>query len=456
MPTKNAGAIDKSNSVDAHQVSKEKRDEQVSAVPPTTQTQKPAVHPIPGMPMQIPFHQPQLPVQFGGPNTQLQSQGMVNTSLPLPMPMPIPMGNPSQVQQQVFVQGLQPHLMQAQGIMHQGQTMNFSSQMSTQLPPQLGNMGINITPQFPQQHPGKFGGQRKTVKITHPDTHEELRLDKRAEYTDSGSSGPRPHPNAPPQSQPLPSFPPGHPMNYYPNSIFFSGPNSLPLTSTQITPSSQAQRFYNQVSQGPPTLSFMNPSSVNSFSVNKAGGPVHGNTESSSSEHARDHHNVASSAPSASVQVTVKPAANLRAEKGAEPSVLLSSIPVEKGSVRISRPLAETSSLHTPRDSENMSESSLQQPKPALMPLPGKVSDSADNITTNSFSASSSRVVEHPKSVASSTTEGAKLEVSNRSDSNKDEQKKDEQKKPGKKGHSLPKSQVVLLSFLYFFFFSKS
>lgn len=241
---KDAGVPDQSNAGEAHPVYKSKRGTQVSAAPPVPQTQKPAIHPISGMPMQMPFHQPQVPVQFGGPNPQIQSQPMSGTSLPLPMPMPLPMGNPP-MQQPMFISGLQPHHMQSQGIIHQGQNFNFSSLMGHQLPPQLGNMGINMTPQFPQQQAGKYIGSRKTVKITHPETHEELRLD--------GSPGPRSHPIVPPQSQPIPSFPPNHQMNFHTNSynatsIYFPAVSSVPMNSSQVPPTSQPPRFYNQVS----------------------------------------------------------------------------------------------------------------------------------------------------------------------------------------------------------------
>lgn len=237
LPKKDAGTRDQTNAGETQQMSKSKRDAQVSAAPPVPQTQKPAVHPIPGMPMQLPFHQPQIPVQFGGPTPQIQSQAMSGTSLPLPMQMPLPIGN-SPMQQAMFISGLQPHPMQSQGMMHQGQNFNFSPQMGHQLP-QMGNMGINMTPQFPQQQAGKYNASRKTVKITHPETHEELRLD--------GSPGPRSHPNVPPQSQPI-----NHPMNYYPNynapNIYFPPGSSVPMNSTQVPPTSQPPRFYSQVS----------------------------------------------------------------------------------------------------------------------------------------------------------------------------------------------------------------
>lgn len=237
---------DQPNTGEAQPVSQSKRDVQVSAAPFATQTQKPSVHPMSGMSMQMQFNQPQVPVQFGVPKLQIQSQATPTTSLPIPIQMgmsiPLPMGNPP-----MFVSGLRPpHMMQSQGLMHQGQNLNYSSQMGHQMPPQLGSIGINRAPQCPPQQAAKFTASRKTVKITHPVTHEELRLD--------GSVGPRFHPNVPPPSQPIPSFPPNQPMSYYATSynsgsLYFPPPSSLPPNSAQILPSSQSPRFFNQVSQ---------------------------------------------------------------------------------------------------------------------------------------------------------------------------------------------------------------
>ncbi|CAA2956159.1 eukaryotic translation initiation factor 4G [Olea europaea subsp. europaea] len=239
---------DQPNTGEAQPVSQSKRDVQVSAAPFATQTQKPSVHPMSGMSMQMQFNQPQVPVQFGVPKLQIQSQATPTTSLPIPIQMgmsiPLPMGNPP-----MFVSGLRPpHMMQSQGLMHQGQNLNYSSQMGHQMPPQLGSIGINRAPQCPPQQAAKFTASRKTVKITHPVTHEELRLD--------GSVGPRFHPNVPPPSQPIPSFPPNQPMSYYATSynsgsLYFPPPSSLPPNSAQILPSSQSPRFFNQVTVKP-------------------------------------------------------------------------------------------------------------------------------------------------------------------------------------------------------------
>ncbi|CAA3024597.1 eukaryotic translation initiation factor 4G isoform X1 [Olea europaea subsp. europaea] len=251
LPIKETRVVGQPNTGEAQPVSKSKRDVQVSAVsaaPPATQAPKSSVHPASGMSMQMQFHQSQVPVHFGVTNPQIQSQTAPTSSLPIPIQMgmsiPLTMGNPT-----MFVTGLQSaHVMQSQGLMHQGQNLNYSSQMGPQIPPQLGSMGINMTPQFPHQQAAKFTASRKSVKITHPDTHEELRFD--------GSIGPRSQSNGPPPSQPIPSFPPNHPMSYYSNSynsssLFFPSSSSVPLNSAQILPSSQPPRFVNQVTVKP-------------------------------------------------------------------------------------------------------------------------------------------------------------------------------------------------------------
>lgn len=364
LPKKDASTVDQSNAAEGHPTSKPKRDVQVSAPPPVSQTQKPPMHTMPGMSMQMPFHQSQVPVQFGGPNPQIQSQAMSATSLSMPMPMPMPLqiGNPS-VQQPVFVSGLQPHPMQSQGILHQGQNLNFTSQMGPQIPPQLGNLGLNMATQFAQQPAGKFGGPRKTVKITHPETHEELRLD--------GSPVQRSHPSVPPQSQPISSFPPAHPPNYYTNSysansLFFPAPSSLSLNTTHPPPP-QTQRYYNQV--------------------------------------------------------TVKPAISSHGEKDA--ASLVSSPRASKGeSVKLSRP--------SQKDTETSSQSSGQQSKPGLEPTSKSMleaskaavplgSGSVQNISSNSLSPG---IPVEKSLTAPKSSDGLGPEVSGGLVSTKDQQKK--------------------------------
>ncbi|KAK8650473.1 hypothetical protein V6N13_140111 [Hibiscus sabdariffa] len=344
QPRKDSPTV-QSSSGEAHPIPKVKKDAQSSVASPTNQTQKSSILSLPMNPMQMPFHhQPQVSMQFGGPSSQIQS----STSMQMPMHMPLPMGNAPQVQQQVFVPGLQAHPLTPQGIMHQGQGLSFSPPIGGQLPPHLGSLGMGIAPQYSQQQGGKFGVPRKAtpVKITHPDTHEELRLDKRTDtHSDSGPSGSRSHTNTnvPSQSQPIPSFAPSHSINnYYSNSMFYPPQNSLPFSSGQIAPNVQGPRFNYPVSQGHQNISFMNSAAA------------HG------------------TAPG-SVQVTVKPATVSAGEKVAD-SPLSSSLPAvgKGGPIKPSIPANEISSTRVQRDLDACHGSSVQQPKSGTESLTSK------------------------------------------------------------------------------------
>ncbi|XP_077235122.1 eukaryotic translation initiation factor 4G-like [Tasmannia lanceolata] len=406
QPRKDSGVTNQSNTVESHPQTQAKRDVRVQVpaarVPATPQ--KSSIIPMTAMSMPMPFQQPQVPVQFGGPNPQIQSQGVTASSLQMQMPLSV--GNAAQVQQQVFVPGLQSHSLQ-QGMMHPG----FAPQMGHhQLPPQLGNLGIGMAPQFAHQQAGKFAGPCK-VKITHPDTHEELRLDKRTESYLGGahSSGPRSHPNVAPQSQPIPSFSPALPMNYYstiqpnsynPPSIYFSASTSLPMTSTQMTPASSTSRYNYTVGQGGSTISFMNPSSLNPLPVSKSGSQMLGISEPVNLEHAHDGRAISAPPPSSSVQVTVKPAFGPPAEKTGTSSVIVSSPAIKGEPHKLSKQSGEASFSPLQRGNEIISDSGVQRPK--------SVSESSDT--------TSSDVV--------SNSEGRRREPISRSESIKDQQQK--------------------------------
>ncbi|XP_056684123.1 eukaryotic translation initiation factor 4G isoform X2 [Spinacia oleracea] len=333
-----------------------KRDVHTASASPSAPAQKPSALPAAGISVPLPFQQT-VSMQFGGPNPQIQSQGMPTSSLQMPIQMPLQMGNPSQVAQQVFVPGLQHQLMQSQGMMHHNQNLGFNPQIAPQLPHQLGTMGINMSAQYNQQQAGKFGSTRKTVKITHPDTHEELRLDNR----DGGSTAPRVHQSGSSQSQPIPAYTATHPMGYYSNSYttgppFFPAQTSISLTSAQLNASSQGPRFNYPVSQAPPAMPFMNQSASNTYSVSRVGAPVHGTPDTSNLDHVRDVHNFATSAQSTSVPVTVKAAGGSAGEKA------INSTAVERSEFsKVSNPAMESSVIR--KDLEMNVDSSTMQPK---------------------------------------------------------------------------------------------
>ncbi|CAJ1948930.1 unnamed protein product [Sphenostylis stenocarpa] len=273
---------------------KANKDSQMSALTSVSQMSKPFDTLVTGISILTSYHQPQAPLQFGGANTHIQSQAISTASLQIPIPMPLPIGNATQVQHPVFVPSLQPHPMHPQRVMHQGQNINFSPQMGNHLPHQLGNIGTGIGRQYPLQQGGKFTGPRKTthVKITHPETHEELRLDKRIDaYSNGSSSGVRSHPNIPSQSQPVKSFP-AQPMNYFSSSSYNT--NSLyypPIISRPITPNPQPPTFNYPVNHDPQGVRFMNPSSQGSSTNNKPSGTTTIMDSSSSNSSTSDFQN---------------------------------------------------------------------------------------------------------------------------------------------------------------------
>lgn len=457
LPRKDPGAVEKPNTPEAHPVPKVKRDVQVSPAPPSSQTQKPSGLPMTGISMQIPFHQSPGSMPFGGPNQQIQSQGVTANSLQMPMPLSLPMGSAPPVQQPVFVAGLQPHPLQHQGIMHQGQNLSFTTQMP-QLAPQLGNLGIGMGPQYPQQQGGKFGvppRKTTTVKITNPKTHEELRFDKRLDgYSDGGSSGMRPHPNVPPQSQPIPSFPASHPVNYYTaspyntNNMYFPNPSSLPLTSGQMAPNTQATRFNYPSSHGPQNVTIVNPSALNSVSVNKSGTQMHGILEPLNVEHAREIQFSVSSVPSGTTHVTVKPATG---SVGVKVESLSNNLQVDKGELpKPSGSSGEASLSPSSADTEICTDKSSQKLKSGgdsmtvvaesvvvTDPHEGTVAAVSVEAQVSTSSPYSSAVPSDSVPVVASAESRRKEETLSTSNSIKDQQKK-----PVKKGSSRSQHQV--------------
>ncbi|KAF1888518.1 hypothetical protein Lal_00011291 [Lupinus albus] len=379
-PRKDAGVTHQSNAKEIHIGSKGRKDPQGSASTPAGLIQKPSVVSVTGISVPMPYHQSQGPLQFGGPNPHIQSQGMSTAPLQMPLPIPIPIGNPAQVQQPVFVPGLQSHPMHHQGIMHQGQNLTFPPPMVHQLSHQLGSMGIG--PQYPQQQGGKFATPRKTtpVKITHPETHEELRLDIKTDvYSDGRASGIRSHPKTPSPSQPIQPLAASHPMKYYPNSFNTSShyhppPSSLSPTSSHITPTSQPPRFNYPVNHGPQNAGFMNSASLGSPPVNKASTPIIGIFEAHNSGSSHDGPNNQSSAPSGVTSVTIKPSGSSALVDSSLPNSSISGVQDRESSstasisdtisgVQDREPISDTSSFVPQKESETFTANSSQQSK---------------------------------------------------------------------------------------------
>ncbi|KAM0847510.1 hypothetical protein ACQ4PT_054973 [Festuca glaucescens] len=274
------------NAVNTHVPSQVKRDVHVSPSVPNVAPPRPTVQPMPGMPMSsMHFHhqQPQVPVQFGGHN-----QGVVPSSMQMSMGMPG--GNASQVQQHMYVQNMQQHQMHQQ-MLHQGQTMMFPSVGGHQLPPQLGNVSLNMAPQYPQQHQNKLAGPRKNViKIIDPLTNKEVNLGQRA----SSNVAPQTQQVSGYAAQPMVYFPPQQ-ASYNQSGMYYPGTTGV----GQVPTGSQARYSY-QTTQAGQSIPFANPSISNAAS-------------------ASHKDNIAGPAASVHPQIAGKPQIGLHLEKPVAP-----------------------------------------------------------------------------------------------------------------------------------------
>ncbi|XP_019412715.1 PREDICTED: eukaryotic translation initiation factor 4G-like isoform X2 [Lupinus angustifolius] len=410
-PRKDAGVTHQSNAREIHTGSKGRKDPPGSASTPAGLIQKPSVVSVAGISTPMPYHQSQAPLQFGGPNPHIQSQGLSTAPLQMPLPIPIPIGNPAQVQQPVFVPGLQSHPMHHQGIMHPGQNLTFTPPMVHQLSHQLGGMGIG--PQYPQQQGGKFATPRKTtpVKITHPDTHEELRLDKKTDvYSDGGASGIRLHPKTPSLSQPVQPSAASHPLKYYSNSFNTSShyhppPSSLSPTSSHITPTSQSPRFNYPVNHGPQNASFMSSASLGSPPVNKASTPIIGMFEAHNSESSHDGPNTPSSAPSGVTSVTIKPSGSSALVDSSLPNSSISGVQDRESSSTAS---SDTSSFVPQKESKTFTENSSHQSK---LSSNSSVPGSLPKQSSASVAVSAEKPTVIPSALPSPTASGDSVSV---------------------------------------------
>ncbi|XP_042390386.1 eukaryotic translation initiation factor 4G-like [Zingiber officinale] len=281
---------------------------------PVVPAPKSSALPITGssFPIAMPFQpqQLQVPAQFGGSNVQLQSPGLAANSMQMPIALPV--GNNPQVAQQIYVPSIQSHFMQQQAMMHPGQGLGFVPPIGHPLPQQLGGLGIGIS-QFSQQHSGKYGTARKTtVKITHPDTHEELKLDKNIDtFKDSLSAAQKTLPNVIPPSQSVPTYAASHQMNFFTamQQTSYSRPQlmystNVPLASGQMPASSQAPRLSYPVSQSGQKLTYLNSSMSNAV---PSGKPVSSAALRGFSEGVNLDTLPVSAPMSNAVQVTIKP-----------------------------------------------------------------------------------------------------------------------------------------------------
>lgn len=299
------------NTLNTHVPSQVKRDAHVSPSIQNFAPQRPSVQPLPGMGMPMHFHHQQqsVPLQFGGHN-----QGVVPSSMQ--MPIGLPGGNASQVQQHVY-QTMQQQMHQQ--MMHQ----QMYPSVAHPIPPQLGNVSLNMASQYPQQQQNKLVVPRKSsnIKITDPNTNKEVVLG-------------RPSPNVVAQPQQV-SGVATQPMVYYPNPQQTSYNQSGPYYSSTagIVPTGSQGRFGYAATQAGQSIPFMNPSVSNTVPTSH-----------------KD--NIAGPAPSGQSQLIGKPQGGLHMEKPV-PSVKI-SMPAGKSDASKFR-VADHAVQHRQKDSEVIS-----------------------------------------------------------------------------------------------------
>ncbi|RLM73499.1 hypothetical protein C2845_PM15G16160 [Panicum miliaceum] len=194
--------------------------------------------PMPGRSMNVAFQQKQhqVPIEFRGTGFEMQSIGCVSNSLPVKMAIPV--GNAPHIQP-MFVHGTQPRALHQQTFIHQGQGFGCAPPANCHLP-QFGN--ARFAQELSQLHTRSSDDQKRIVKITHPETHEELMLDRRGHSfmgIPISSQMPLYYINQLPQ--PVQTFSPVQkvyypkPCTYNSTPIYHPNTTSVPLASRQIS-----------------------------------------------------------------------------------------------------------------------------------------------------------------------------------------------------------------------------
>lgn len=428
--------------------------------PPSLGPQKSSVVPMPGMTLPVVgYQQAPISMQFGGPSPQMPSQGVTGSSLSIPVSLS--MGNTQSGPPPIFMPSFPAHPY-PQG-MHQG--IGFPPQIAPQLASQMGNLRVGMPQQYAPQQDGKFVGSRKNpVKITHPDTHEELRLDKRTDsYVDPVSSGQRlQHSTVPSQTQNVPPFAPSHQMNYYqplqPGSFnhsayYLQTPTSVPLTSSQMASGTQAARYNYQISQSGSSIPFLNQPVVNHMPVSITRSQPHTNSESINMDRSNDSPAVSVPVPSAAVQVTVKPPTGSAMEKSGVPLVTVSKPPEKEETPNLPKPPGEGAPIHQQTGNpEGASEVYVQSSKDASKSsVDIKLAEKESQVSSKSSVGVTPRMQLSTSAtsapVTDSHSDAPKLDGRKRDSFKRHDSFKDHQKKPSKKDiQQLQQQQQVCYS----------
>ncbi|XP_027083263.1 eukaryotic translation initiation factor 4G [Coffea arabica] len=163
------------------------------------------------------------------------SQGIASESVQMSIQSPI--AGSSQFQESAYLPSFQPYVLQPQ-VMQNGQGLNFSATVGHHFgSPSVNNDGILL---LHAQNDFSNAKRKMSIKITHPETKEELKLDELAKPKhDSGSAGTRAQYTMELQPQPF-TCGNSHLVNYFPymQPYPFSSPSPspIPFSSMQMLP----------------------------------------------------------------------------------------------------------------------------------------------------------------------------------------------------------------------------
>ncbi|PWZ43834.1 Eukaryotic translation initiation factor 4G [Zea mays] len=276
--------------------------------------------PVPGRSMPVAFQQkqPQVPIEFRGPGFQMHSIGSVSSSLPVKMA--VPLGNAPHIQP-MFVHGAQPHAFHQQSFIHHGQGFGCAPPSNCYLP-QFGNMR-NVQ-ELSQQYPRSGDEHKRTIKITHPETHEELMLDRHGHsFINVPASGQMPLNNINQLPHSVQTFSPLQKV-YYPrpgtyNSAHVYLPNStdVPLASRQFSSKIQpSMHGFDSTNSNQPFTSIRPPMPISRLDATS--GPL---TNLHTASEISNFKGMFPSSLPAPVHVELKPPITLPAEMNSESTI---------------------------------------------------------------------------------------------------------------------------------------
>jgi len=230
------------------------------------------------------------------------------------MKMAISMGNAPHIQP-MFVHGTQPRALHQQTFIHHGQGFGCVPLANCHLP-QFSN--ARFAQELSQQHTRNGDEQKRTIKITHPETHEELMLDRHGHsFMGIPFSSQMPQHNINEVPQLVQTFSPvqkvyyPRPGTYNSRPIYLPNTTSVPLASRHISSKMQPpMQSFDPINSNHPITSMKPPMPISWVDASsRAVTNLHTTSEVSSFK------GLLPSSLSAPIHVEVKPPITFSVEK---------------------------------------------------------------------------------------------------------------------------------------------